>query len=70
MGHIYSLALLFHRIRAIFGYEHARVQKVYEGREDPNANINGPSSAVLMAHRWRVDYGPIIEFWLGSLVIL
>ena len=35
---------------------------VYEGREDPNANISGPSSArqrnaILMAFRWRADDG-------------
>ena len=38
---------------------------VYEGREDPNTTISGPSSC----QRWpRCQRLPNIERWLGSLV--
>ena len=45
---------------------------VDKGREDPNTNISGPSSArqrnaISMAYRWRADNGPPLYADLAAL---
>ena len=52
----------------------------YEGRADPNSTKSGPSSArqrnaikwnaILMAFRWRADYGPTLNAGLVAFTVI